>query len=95
MQREAVVRTLSAYKQEFSAKYGVTRLGVFGSVGRKEAGGVSDVDIVVEMPPDLLKMVPMKEDLEEVLAASLALIRHSHFLNDFFKRHVDHEAIHV
>jgi hypothetical protein len=61
MQREAVVRTLSAYKQEFSAKYGVTRLGVFGSVGREEAGGVSDVDIVVEMPPDLVKMVPMKE----------------------------------
>ena len=63
MQREAVIQTLSNHKQELSAKYGVTRLGVFGSVARGEASGASDVDIVVEMPPDLFKMVHMKEDL--------------------------------
>lgn len=69
MQREAVLETLSAHKQELSARYGVTRLGIFGSVARGEASSASDVDIVVEMPPDLFKMVHMKEDLEEILAA--------------------------
>jgi hypothetical protein len=81
--------------QELSAKYGVTRLGIFGSVARGEAGGASDVDIVVEMPPDLFKMVHMKEDLEEILAAPVDLIRYHRFLCDYRKRRIDHEAIYV
>ncbi len=63
MQREAVLQTLSAYKQEFSAKYGVTRLGIFGSVARGEAGGVSDVDIVVEMPNGTFETVTLRAEI--------------------------------
>lgn len=95
MQREAVLQTLSAHKQELSAKYGVTRLGIFGSVARGEASSASDVDIVVEMPPDLFKMVHMKEDLEEILAAPVDLIRYHRFLSDYLKRRIDHDAIYV
>ena len=95
MQREAVLQTLSNHKQEFSAKYGVTRLGIFGSVARGEAGGAGDVDIVVEMPPDLFKMVHMKEDLEDILTAPVDLVRYSRFLNDTLKRRIDHDAIYV
>ncbi|HSN76717.1 MAG TPA: nucleotidyltransferase family protein [Anaerolineae bacterium] len=95
MQREVVLQTLTTHKQELSAKYGVTRLGIFGSVARSQATEASDVDIVVEMPPDLFKMVHMKEDLEEILAAPVDLIRYHRFLNDYLKRRIDHEAIYV
>lgn len=95
MQRAVVLETLSAHKQEFSTKYGVTRLGVFGSVAREEASSASDVDIVVEMPPDLFKMVHMKEDLEEILAAPVDLIRYSRFLNEILRSRIDHDAIYV
>ncbi|HNS03088.1 MAG TPA: nucleotidyltransferase family protein [Anaerolineae bacterium] len=95
MQREAILQTLSAHKPELSAKYGVTRLGIFGSVARGEASSASDVDIVVEMPPDLFMMVHMKEDLEDILAAPVDLIRYSRFLNDTLKRRIDHDAIYV
>lgn len=95
MQREAVLRSLSDHKQELSAKYGVTRLGIFGSVAREEASSASDVDIVVEMPPDLFKMVHMKEDLEEILAAPVDLIRYSRFLNEILRSRIDHDAIYV
>jgi hypothetical protein len=95
MQREAVLQTLSNHKQELSAKYGVTRLGIFGSVAREEASSASDVDIVVEMPPDLFKMVHMKEDLEEILAAPVDLIRYSRFLNEILRSRIDHDAIYV
>lgn len=64
MQREAVLETLGAHKQEFSAKYGVTRLGVFGSVAREEASSASDVDIVVEMQTNLFKL---KDPLSPIL----------------------------
>ena len=75
MQREEILNILKAHKQTFADKYGVTRLGVFGSVARGEATATSDVDIVVEMPPDLFQMVHMKEELEEMLVASVDLIR--------------------
>jgi uncharacterized protein len=59
MRREEVLNILRAHKPELSAKYGVIRLGICGSVARNEATDASDVDIVVEMPPDLFRMVHM------------------------------------
>lgn len=95
MQRETVLRTLSAQKQELSMKYGVTRLGIFGSVARNQAAEASDVDIVVEMPPDLFQMVHMKEDLEQLLGVSVDLIRLHKHMNAFLKNRIDDEAIYV
>jgi predicted nucleotidyltransferase len=95
MQREQVLNILRTHKRELSSKYGVTRLGIFGSVARNEALDTSDVDIVVEMPPDLFQMVHMKEELEQLLCASVDLIRYQKHLNALLKRRIDDEAIYV
>jgi uncharacterized protein len=95
MQRETVLSALSAHKQELSTKYGVTRLGVFGSVAREQATESSDVDIVVEMPPDLFQMVHMKADLEKLLGVPVDLIRLHKHMNVFLKNRIDDEAIYV
>jgi predicted nucleotidyltransferase len=51
---ENVLGVLRKRKAEFEATYGVTRIGIFGSLARGEAGLDSDVDIAVEMrKPDL------------------------------------------
>jgi len=47
--REAVLRVLRRYKQGFERLYGVTALGLFGSLARGEATPASDVDVVVCM----------------------------------------------
>lgn len=95
MQREAVLTKLSAHKQEFSDKYGVIRLGIFGSVARGQSTAASDVDIIVEMPPDLFQMVHMKEELEEILDAPVDLIRHNKYLSAYLQSRIDDEAIYV
>ena len=95
MQREQVLNLLRLHKQELAAKYGVTRLGIFGSVARGEATAASDVDIVVEMPPDLFQMVHMQEELEQLLVAPVDLIRYQKYLNALLKRRIDNEAIYV
>lgn len=95
MQRETVLRALNAQKQELSTKYGITRLGIFGSVARDQATEASDVDIVVDMPPDLFQMVHMKEDLEELLGVPVDLIRLHKHMNAFLKNRIDDEAIYV
>ncbi len=95
MQQKEVLNILQAHKQELAARYGVTRLGIFGSLARGEADHGSDVDIVVEMPPDLFKMVHLKADLEQLLLTSVDLIRYQKYLNDFLKSRIDAEAIYV
>ncbi|MCO6451995.1 MAG: nucleotidyltransferase domain-containing protein [Caldilineales bacterium] len=95
MNQQEILDILKANKKNLSAKYGVTRLGIFGSVARGEASVNSDVDVVVEMPPDLFKMVHMKEDLEELLSAPVDLIRYQKYLSVLLKRRIDREAIYV
>lgn len=95
MQRDEVLQILREHKPELATKYGVTRLGIFGSVARDEATQSSDVDIVVEMPPDLFHMVHMKEELEQLLSGSVDLIRYQRYLSARLKQRIDNEAIYV
>jgi predicted nucleotidyltransferase len=94
-QREQVIRLLREHKADLAAKYGVTQLGVFGSIARDEATEHSDVDIVVHMPPDLFLMVHMKDELEQLLHGSVDLIRYQRHLNTLLKRRIDNEAVYV
>jgi predicted nucleotidyltransferase len=95
MQREAILRTLNTHKRQLSAKYGIIRLGIFGSVARGQATETSDVDIIVEMPPDLFQMVHMKEELEQLLGVPVDLVRQHKYLNALLKSRIDDEAIYV
>jgi uncharacterized protein len=95
MQRETVLHVLNAQKQELAIKYGVTRLGIFGSVARDQATDASDVDIVVDMPPDLFQMVHMKEELEQLLGVSVDLIRLHKHMNASLRNRIDDEAIYI
>ena len=95
MQREEVLNVLREHKQVLSAKYGVSRLGIFGSVARGESTDSSDVDVVVKMPPDLFQMVHMKAELEQLLSTSVDLIRYQKYLNALLKRRIDADAIYV
>jgi predicted nucleotidyltransferase len=93
--RETALRTLSLHKEELSSKYGLARLGIFGSVARDQATDASDVDIVVEMPPNLFQMVHMKEELAQRLGVPVDLIRLHKHLNALLKSRIDDEAIYV
>lgn len=47
MNREQVLKTLRLLKPDLIERFGVTRLALFGSAARDEAGENSDIDIVV------------------------------------------------
>lgn len=95
MDREDVLTNLRTHKKEFIDKYGITRLGIFGSVARGQSTDASDVDVIVEMPPDLFQMVHMKEELEQILDAPVDLIRHTKYLSAYLQSRIDDEAIYV
>lgn len=95
MQQEKVLQTLRDQKETLQAKYDVTHLGIFGSVARGQTDENSDVDIIVEMPPDLFQMVHMKEDLEQLFNRSIDLVRYHENLSPFLKSRLDNEAIYI
>jgi len=75
MSREEILRELRLMKAEFRDRYGVTQIGVFGSVARNEIKSDSDVDIVVRIDqPDLFLLVGIKNELEERLHCPVDLV---------------------
>ena len=95
MRRDKVLNILMKHKQELRDRYGVTRLGIFGSVARDEAAESSDVDIVVDMEPNLFARVRLKEDLESFLGTRVDLVRYWRRMNHYLKKRIDKEAYFV
>ncbi len=95
MKRDTALTTLRQQRSLLATRFGVTRLGIFGSVARDEATDLSDLDIVVEMDPDLFRMVHLKDHLEEILQIPVDIVRYRDTLNPFLKHRIDQEAIYV
>ena len=67
LRRDIVLDILHRHKVEFAERYGVTKLGIFGSVARDDAAADSDVDIVFETEtPNLFRTTRMKQELIDV-----------------------------
>jgi uncharacterized protein len=90
-----VIKKLRHLKPQLEQRYGVTRIGIFGSVARNEAHSESDVDIVVNMAPDLLKRVSLKAELELFFGKKVDVVRYWHGMNHYLKARIDQEAIYV
>jgi len=77
-------------------KYGVTKIGLFGSVARNEAVPESDIDIVIEMSePRLFFMVHIKELLEKDFGKPVDVIRYRSKMNAYLKARIDCEAVYA
>jgi predicted nucleotidyltransferase len=96
LQRDQVLARLREIAPQLHCEYGVTRLGVFGSVARDEATAFSDIDVVLELQtPDLFTMVEIKEDLEQVFQCSIDVVRYRERMNPYLKGRIDREAVYV
>ena len=93
--RETVLRELRGLKSQFEQLYGVTKIGVFGSLARGEVQAHSDVDVVVEMPPDLMKRARLKAELESLFRRDVDVVRYWRGMNRFLKKRIDDEALYV
>ena len=92
-------KILSALKEItpfLSEKYGVTRIGIFGSVARDDASEQSDVDIVYEMSrPNLFTVVHLKNELERILHCPVDLVRYRERMNPLLKKRIERDSVYV
>jgi predicted nucleotidyltransferase len=91
-----VLDVLKKRKSKFESAYGVTAIGVFGSLARGEVSEDSDVDVVVKMSkPDLFYMVHIKEELENDYERKVDIVHYREKMNAFLKNRIDREAVYV
>jgi len=96
LSRNEVLETLGRHKAEFAVRYGITSLGVFGSVARDEADEESDVDIVYETnAPNLFRTVRMKRELEAILRRRVDVVRWRDRIDPRLKARIAREAVYV
>jgi uncharacterized protein len=75
MNKEDIIEYLALHKKEFQEKYGVTRIGLFGSYIRGNENEDSDIDIAVEMESEnkFRSFFNLKRDLEKNLGEKVDL----------------------
>ncbi len=91
-----ILDLLRMFKAQSASKYGLKRIGIFGSVARGEQTDQSDVDICYESePPSLLTLEHIQSELEELLECSVDLIRIRERMNSQLKQRILNEGIYV
>ncbi len=90
------VQLLKQFKLERGLTYGISRIGIFGSVARGEQTEDSDVDICVDLEkPDLFSMVHIKEELRQLFGCEVDVVRLRQNMDVLLKRDIMEEGIYV
>ena len=95
LDKEYILRELRFLKAGLSDRYKVSKIGIFGSVARNEANENSDIDIVVEMEPNMLKRASLKTELESRFGRKVDVIRYRNNMNAYLKSRIDEDAIYA
>ncbi len=94
--KKEALEVLRRYKREFENQYGVTEIGIFGSVARGESKPASDLDVVIKMrKPDLYYMVHIKETLEESFHTHVDIIQYRERMNPFLKKRINEDVVYA
>lgn len=95
--RQEIVAYLKNNKKFFYEKFGVTRMGIFGSFVRDEQTRSSDVDMVVEIEKDrknIHSFLQLKRFLEKELARTIDL-GFEHSLKPIVREKIKEQIIYV
>jgi len=94
--RNNVVNIISQFKAENFNRYGIKKIGIFGSLALNSASSASDIDIVVELEkPDMFCLIGIKQDLEALLNMPVDIVRYRKSMNRYLKQRIDNDAVYV
>ena len=96
MNRESIMHALKAYQDKNSNKYGILKIGIFGSTAKHTSNEQSDIDIVISLrEQDLFNLIGIKQDLEEQFHKKVDVISYRPQMNPLLKKKIDQEAMYV
>ena len=96
MNKNEILNFLKEHKEELKKKYGVTKIGLFGSYARDEQKENSDIDLAVEIESSnkFRSFFSLKYYLEDTFSNKLDLGIES-ALKPIVKQHILKEIIYV
>lgn len=93
---EDILETLRRFKESNSKKYGITKLGLFGSYARGEQTPNSDIDICVALdPPSLFKLGGIYSELHELLNKEIDIVSLTGTNKEDFIKELNKDVIYV
>ena len=95
LSKQECINRILANADTIMNDYGVRSLRLFGSVARNEQHESSDVDVFVDMEPDLFQMIGLKDFLEELLGCNVDLIRKHQNNNAFLINQIEKDGVDI
>lgn len=90
------IKKLANFKSKSGGRFGITKLGIFGSVARNENTEGSDIDIVVEVAePSLSLMYELRQTLKRLLGCEVDIVRFRNTLRPSLKSNIQNDVIYV
>ena len=94
LQVAQLLQLLRAHQSDWTRRYQVQRIGLFGSIARGEASPGSDVDVWVELDPlTPFATVHLKAELEALLQRPVDLVRLRQRMNPALRQAILSEGI--
>ena len=93
--REEYLDILRSHAEEIKERFGIRSLRIFGSVARGEHQAGSDVDVCVEMAPNLYRLISLKQWLEALLECSVDVVRVNRNMSPFLKNEIEKDGVYV
>lgn len=91
-----VLKILKNYLKDNAQKYGIKRMGLFGSYAREEQRPDSDVDVCILLEkPNYMTRATIQSELEALLGREVDVVSLSARMASEFKDSIENEAIYV
>ena len=95
-ERTEILQLLKRYKTTAQKKYGMTKIGIFGSVARGEQREDSDVDVCYEgEAPSFLTLDIIQSELEDLLGSKVDIVRVRDNMNSLLRQRIIRDGIYV
>jgi len=96
--KSEILDFLARNKQYFRNRYGIIKIGLFGSYARDEQAENSDIDLIVEFEKNTPNLYDLKNDLKRYIKENLNLnvdLAREKYLKPRYRKSILKEAIYV
>ncbi len=93
--QDEYLKILRNHTEDLKNRFGIRSLWLFGSVARNEHQEGSDVDVCVEMAPNLYQLISLKQGLEALLGCTVDVVRMNRNMSPFLKREIEKDGIYI
>jgi len=88
LEKANTIEKLRSTREYLRERYGVSSMLLFGSLAKNEQREGSDVDVCVEMSPNLFKQAGVKSYLQQLLGCDVDVVRMRSGMNALFKSQI-------